>query len=339
MKYTLYPGCSLEKNASAYMDSMLAVAKPLGIEFTEIDDWNCCGATEYISLNLMAAYSLIARNLALAAKQNGTQTLVAPCSACYLNLSKVDKYMGETPRLAENVNSALAAGGLAYKAGTVKTRHLLDVVVNDIGYDAVKAQIKKPLTGLRIAPYYGCLIVRPGYGGKFDDFEQPTTLDRLLKALGAEVVDFPLKAQCCGGHMTQISEATGYELIRRLVKGAADYKADLMVTLCPMCQLNVDAFQGAMNRYFKTDFHMPILFFTQVMGLAFGIEPEKLGFGKEFVEAESVVSARLGIPMPKARPVPVPSGEAPKAEAPKSKAKRPKEALPMPKMPGEEVSE
>jgi heterodisulfide reductase subunit B len=131
--YSYYPGCSLERNAAAYQISTMAVSDILGIELEEIEDWNCCGATEYVSLNLIASYALIARNLALATKNNGHKNLVAPCSACYMNLRKTDAYMHESPSLAEKVNTALAAGGLAYKPGAITVRHLLDVIVQDIG--------------------------------------------------------------------------------------------------------------------------------------------------------------------------------------------------------------
>ena len=134
MKYGYYPGCSLEKNASAYHDSAMAVAGPLGLEFNEVKDWNCCGATEYISIDLIPAYALVGRNLALAAQQNsngGSNQLAAPCSACFLNLKKADQYMGDSPDLANTVNTALAAGGLNYQAGDVVVRHLLDIFVND----------------------------------------------------------------------------------------------------------------------------------------------------------------------------------------------------------------
>jgi heterodisulfide reductase subunit B len=125
-----------------------------------------------------------------------------------------------------------------------------------------------PLTGLRVAPYLGCMVPRPDYEHRWSNPEYPTELDRVLKALGAEVIDFPLKTHCCGGHMTQIGPDVAYELIRRLVHAAAEYRADMMVTLCPMCQLNIDAYQGEMNRHFGTNYRMPILFFTQLMGLA-----------------------------------------------------------------------
>jgi heterodisulfide reductase subunit B2 len=134
MKYSYFPGCSLEKNAAAYHISSMAITGPLGIDLQEIDDWNCCGATEYISLNLTASYALIARNLAQATKNPDSKQVVAPCSACYLNLKKCDRYMAESKKLSEKVNQALAAGGLSYKPGTLKVRHLLDVVVNDVGW-------------------------------------------------------------------------------------------------------------------------------------------------------------------------------------------------------------
>lgn len=322
MKYGYYPGCSLERNASAYHQSTLAVAEPLGIELSEIEDWNCCGATEYFSINLLPAYALVARNLALASQQPENGHLVAPCSACFLNLTKTDRYMVDSPQLAEQVNQALEAGGLHYQPGSVRVRHLLDVVVNDVGYDVVAARVTKPLKGLRVAPYYGCLIVRPGYQSTFDDPEYPTTLDRLLDVLGAEVVDFPLKAHCCGGHMTQISQPVAFELIRRLLKNAADYEADVIATLCPMCQLNLDAYQDGVNSLFKTNYYIPILYFTQLMGLAFGMPATNLGFGKEFVNARAAL-AKIGVEAPAAAP----------AEGATRRRQVTKEALPMPRMP------
>lgn len=318
MKYGYFPGCSLEKNAASYHISAMAATKPFGVEFAELDDWNCCGATEYVSLNLMASYALIARNLAIAAQQNDTgNQLVAPCSACYLNLSKTEKYLTESPSLAEKVNSALNAGGLSYKPGKMRVRHLLDIVVNDIGYDAVASKVTKPLHGLRVAPYYGCMIVRPSLPEVFDDPEYPTTLDKLMSVLGATVVDYPVKAHCCGGHMTQISQSTGLEMCRQLLQNAVDNGADAIVTLCPMCQLNLDAYQPDVNKFFNTKYNIPILYFTQVMGLALGIDSHDLGFGKEFIDARPALS-KIGV------------------EVPEPEKKRPsKEQLPMPKMPEE----
>jgi heterodisulfide reductase subunit B len=322
--YLFYPGCSMESSARAYADSLAAICQPLGLNLEEVHDWNCCGATEYLGISLIPAYALIGRNLALAARQaNGSRTLVAPCSACYLNLAKADHYMQERPVLGERVNEALATGGLQYKPGSLKIRHLLDVIINDIGLDTVRARVSRPLTGLRVAPYLGCMVPRPDYEKRWSDHEYPNELDRLLKALGAEVIDFPLKTHCCGGHMTQISPGTAFELIRRLLHAADQYRADLIVTVCPMCQMNLDAYQAETNRHFNTSYHMPTVFFTQVMGLAFGLDPRQLGFGTELVSARAAL-AKIGVEAPP------PPAESPPAPPPKRSKP---EGLPMPRMP------
>ena len=334
MRYGYYPGCSLERTAAAYDLSTRAVAAVLDLGLDELDDWNCCGATEYIAINKLAAYALIARNLALAQKQwreakdghlspDGRAQLVAPCSACFLNLRKADRYLQEDAFLREKTDEALAAGGLHYDPGAIFVRHLLDVIVNDVGAEAIQRRVVQPLTGLRLAPYYGCLIVRPRFGGELEDTEYPMELDELLKRLGAEVVDFPLKTHCCGGHMTQISMEVAYDLLRRLLQNAAEYRADAIVTICPMCQLNLDAYQSRVNQYFGTDFNLPILYFTQMMGLAFGLEAKDLGFGSEIVSAEAVLSRM---------------GRAPEPAAPAPHRPRKKdEGLPMPRKPAEEA--
>jgi heterodisulfide reductase subunit B len=293
MRYGYYPGCSLGSTARPYDISTRAIAGPLGIELEEIEDWNCCGSAEYMAINKTAAYALIGRNLALAAEQADFQGLIAPCSACYLNLKKTDNYMGKYPKIKADTNESLAAGGLSYEPGTVKVQHLIDTVVHDVGYEAIAEKVVKPLKGLRLAPYYGCLIVRPEFE-EGDDPEYPMHLDKLLSTLGATVVDFPLKAHCCGGHMTQVSTGVAYELIRRLLQNAADYDADAIVTLCPMCQLNLDAYQGNVNREFGTKFKMPILYFTQMIGLAIGLDPKDLGIGKEIVQSREVL-AKIGM--------------------------------------------
>lgn len=288
MKYAYYPGCSLECNAAAYDVSVHETAGALGIKLLELDDWNCCGATEYFAQDELTACAVVARNLALVDPQ--MDQLVAPCAACYLNLKKTDKLMGDHPELGAKVNEALAAGGLNYKAGRVNVRHMLDVIVDDVGEAAVRAKVVKPLAGLKLAPYYGCQVVRPVDNG--DDPEHPVKMDQLLRWLGAEVVDFPMKTDCCGGHMTQISEPDAFELIRRLLYSATDCGADMLVCMCPMCQLNLDGYQSRVNGHFGTNYKMPIMYFTQLLGAAFGIEPKRLGFGKELVGGLPVLQAK-----------------------------------------------
>jgi heterodisulfide reductase subunit B len=331
-KYIFYPGCSMLRTARPYLDSLMAIRELIGIELEEIEDWNCCGATEYVAVHHLASFALIGRNLALAEQQtNGTSTVTAGCSLCFLNLAKTDSYMQNDPTLSRQVNNALAVGGLHYDPGSVRVRHLLDLIVNDIGLEKVQSKVVRPLKNLRVAPYYGCMIARPDRAHRWDNVEHPVAMDRLMRVLGAEVVDFPLKTNCCGGHMTQINLPVAYDLIRRLVHGAAQYRADVMVTLCPMCQLNLDAYQGEMNRYFHTSYHMPVLYFTQLMGLAFGLEPEALGLGREFVDSRPALS-RIGVELPPAEEATAPT----KAKARRAKREKQKEGLPMPRMPGNE---
>ncbi len=307
----------------------MAIADIIGAEFEEIRDWNCCGATEYMAVHHLAAHALIARNLALASQQvDGTDTVMVACSACYLNLAKTDSYMSHDPHLAQEVNTALGAGNLHYTPGTVRIRHLLDLIVNDIGLEAVRSKVVRPLYGLRIAPYYGCMIARPDRDNRWDNVEHPVALDHLMQTLGAEVADdYPFKTHCCGGHMTQINLPVAYELIRRLIQGADEYRADMIVTLCPMCQLNLDAYQVEVNHYFGTDYHIPVVFFTQLMGLAFGLEADDLGFGKGFVDARSALS-RIGVERASDETELSPS------DTRRARRKKEKEALPMPRMPG-----
>ena len=331
--YLYYPGCSMEGSGRSYRESLEGICEPLGISLQEIDDWNCCGATEYVSLSTTPAYAMIARNLAIAAgEKKADEPLVAACSACYLNLAKADHYMAQQPALNARVNDALGAGGLHYDPGTVKVRHLLDVILNDVGLDAVKAAVKKPLTGLKVAPYLGCMVPRPDVDGAYTNHEQPNDLDRLLRALGADVVDYPLKTECCGGHMTQVAPKVGLELIRRLVSEAERREAEMMVTVCPMCQINIDAYQGEMNAMFHTKHKMPIVFFTQLMGVAFGLEPKSVGVGREYTNASKALAKAL-----KAAPelALVAAGVAPAAHKPRPD----KRALPMPRMADSEVEE
>jgi heterodisulfide reductase subunit B len=247
------------------------------------------------------------------------ENLVAPCSMCYLNLLKTEHNMGSYPQLNADVNAALAQAQLSYKPGTVRVRHALDILANDVGLDQIALQVKRSLRGLKLAPYYGCLIVRPAH--EFDNPEYPETLDHLLESLGATVVDHPLKAACCGGHMPQVSPKTAYRLIHELISTAAERGADALVTLCPMCQLNLDAYQAQANKLFGTHAAMPVLYFTQMMGLAFGLPPKQMGFGQELVSAGGLL-AKLAAPPPA-------------EEEPKRKPHRDKNALPVPKpLPG-----
>lgn len=290
MKYAYFPGCSLKGLGRAYEESLLPVMRHLGVELVELDDWNCCGATAYMSVDEEKACVLAARNLALAEKA-GPHDLVAPCSACYLVLNKTKHYLEDLPEIRQSVHRALGAAGLHYRGGT-PVRHPLDVLVHDVGLDVIKEKVVRPLQGLKVVPYYGCQVVRPY--ATFDDAWNPTTMDRLLATLGAEVVPYPLKTKCCGASLTGTLPEAGLRLSYILLKEAVRRGADVIATICPLCQFNLDAYHDKLARRWS-DVRIPTVYFTQLMGLAFGLPAEQLGLQRGFV------------PMKPLPPLPVPA--------------------------------
>ncbi len=282
MSYAYYPGCSLKGSANPYEESLLAICKRLGVGLDELDDWNCCGATAYWAVDQMKAFAMTARNLALAELTepgSAPVDLMAPCGGCYMMLLKSQRYLKEHQSVADTVEEALEAAGLHYD-GRVRVRHPLDVLVNDIGLERIADAVTRPLSGLKVACYYGCLLVRPY--ATFDDQHDPTSMDRLMAALGADPIDWPLKTRCCGGSccggplIGTIREA-GLRLISDLLQDAKRRGADVLVTACPLCQFNLECFQERAGREFGTPVELTVGFFTQILGLALGLDERSLG--------------------------------------------------------------
>jgi heterodisulfide reductase subunit B len=286
MKYLYYPGCSLKGTGKAYEESLLAVFRALGIEMLELEDWNCCGATAYMSVEESKSYALAARNLAIAERED--LDIIAPCSACYLGLNKAQKGLQEHPDIRRLVTSALKSVGLEYQ-GTVKVRHPLDVLVNDIGLEAIKKKIQRPMSGHKFAPYYGCQIVRPF--ASFDDQYDPKTMDQLLAAAGAQCVTYPLKTRCCGGSLTGTVPEVGLRLAYIIIKEAKKRGAEAIVTVCPLCQFNLDGYQDQIARKFEA-VDMPVVYFTQILGLAMGLSADELGLKRGIISADAVLAGR-----------------------------------------------
>jgi len=279
--YLYYPGCSLKCSGRAYEESMLPVFEALGVRLLELPDWNCCGATAYMSVDAQSAFLLALRNLALAERHGdgngGPVQLVAPCAACYLALTKVQHRIAEHPEVARGTAEDLAAADLEYRGG-VRVRHPLEVLVGDVGLPAIRSRVRAPLYGMRVACYYGCQIVRP-YAA-FDDQFDPTTLDRLVEAIGAEPVRWPLKTRCCGGTLTGTLHEMGARLSVLLVEEAVRRGASTLATACPLCQFNLDCYQ---NRRGELATALPIVYFTQLLGLAFGIPAKRLGLHRHMI--------------------------------------------------------
>jgi len=282
--YSYFPGCSAESTGLGLGLSTEAIAAPLDIELVELEDWNCCGSTPYGSLDDEESIVVAARNLALAEKSGFD--LVTPCSSCYVTLAGANRHLQERPKLMTQVNEALAVAGLEYK-GSIRVRHLVDVLYNDVTPEFIAGEVKNRLDGLKVAPYYGCQLVRPRYG--LDDTEHPHTLDDLVECLGAEAVNFPMKARCCGGSLTISEEKNVLELTRKILQSAAQNGSQCIVTPCPLCQTNLDAYQSRINARFRADFKIPVLFITQLIGLALGLEAKSLGLDTNIVSPREVL--------------------------------------------------
>jgi heterodisulfide reductase subunit B2 len=273
MKYLYYPGCSIKSSGKPYEDSLLSIFKALGLELEELNDWNCCGATNYMSINDNFAIAITARNLALAEKQGGGD-LIAPCAACYMGLLKTQNYLDNDVELRDKVVGQLAKEGLTTKKN-VSVRHPLDVLINDAGMEGIRKAVKKPLAGIKVACYYGCQLIRPF--ATFDNAHDPQSMDKIVRALGGEPVDWPIKTRCCSGSMTSTMTDIGLSMNFELLREAKRREANVIITACPLCQFNLECFQGKISRKYHEDVKMPVMYFSQLMGMAFGIPDKQLG--------------------------------------------------------------
>ena len=282
MNYLYYPGCSLKSTGRSYEESLLETFAALGSPLAELEDWNCCGATAYMAVSELKAFALCARNFALAERQSCLQPechMVVPCAACYLGLVKARKYLEEYPKTRAKVQKALSSAGLTYE-GRANVRHPLDVLLKDIGVENIASKSTRSLQGLRVACYYGCQLVRPY--SLFDDGFAPSTMDTLLQALGAKTVDWPLKTRCCGGSLTGTIQDVGLRLSQVILSEAIKRGAKVVATACPLCQFNLECYQNEMASRFNESVDIPVVYFTQLTGLALGVEPRRLGLHRLF---------------------------------------------------------
>jgi len=277
LRYAYYPGCSLEATAKEYNQSAKMVARHLGIELWEIPDWSCCGASAAHNTDHLLSMALPARNLALAEAEG--LDVVAPCAACFNRLRAAEEAVRESEAMRATIGEII---GRDYRA-TNRTRALLDVMVNGVGTDKIGEQVVKPLTGLKLACYYGCLLVRPPKLTAFDDPEDPTTMDRLVAALGGEAVVWSYKTECCGGSLAAARTDIGIRMIYQILRRARDAGAEAVVTACPLCMLNLDMRQGQAAAVHGDRLNLPVFYFTELMGLALGYAPRDLGLTTHFV--------------------------------------------------------
>lgn len=292
MKYFLYWGCSLEASGSNYLESLKPVAEVLGLEFEELEDWNCCGASiSYIGANDLSIKVLNARNLALAEAQGGYD-IVAPCSSCYIQMIKVNHEIQEDESLNAKINEILREGGLNY-TGSTRVRHLLDVLYHDVGPEKIKAKVKKPLSGLKVAGYVGCQTVRPY--GEYDSVERPISHDAILKAIGAEPVVFPKKMRCCGSGIFLTEMEYCMPLVKDILEDATNHGAQIISTVCPMCAMNLEAYQHRINKALGTSFDVPVVYLTQLMAVAFGLDMKtEAALDRNYIPPEVILKKAVG---------------------------------------------
>jgi heterodisulfide reductase subunit B2 len=285
--YSYFPGCSLEATNRAYDISTRNVARVLGLEMVELEDWNCCGATPYMAIDFRRSALLSARNLAISEKHG--RDIVTVCSSCYLVLQKANHQFRDDPSMRSDIRRALQAGGMDYH-GSVRIRHLLDLIAHGLGKEAIERHVVRPLEGLRVACYYGCQLTRPF--GEVDDPEFPTMLDRLMEWIGATTVDFEMRTRCCGGILTFAQPELGLDLSGKILKHARKAGADCVCSICPLCQTNLEAYQDRISSRLGEDCRLPILYFTQVLGAALGLDHDELALRDALTPVETVLAAK-----------------------------------------------
>ena len=284
-KYAFYPGCTLHSTGVEFGLSSELVCDCLGLEMVEIDDWNCCGASSAHSMDHTLFLALPARNLARA-QEVGLQDLAIPCAACYSRLAAADLALQQDEAFRSQIESVL---GFEYE-GRVRPRSLLDIMANDLSREQLASKVTKPLEGLKVVSYYGCLLIRPPeYTGRWDDPEHPQSMDYVSELLGAEAVAWSYGVDCCGGSLTLNRSDVVVHLVDKLARAAREAGAEALVTACPMCMANVDGrqkYRGGppLPRPAKPDYEpLPIFYFTELMALAYGL-PLGKALGKHLVD-------------------------------------------------------
>ena len=286
-EYAFYPGCSSQKGASAsnYLTSVNAMCKTLDIKLTEIPDWNCCGASiGYAEGGELPRHVMNARNFALAEDNLPGQDIVATCAACWLGARETKERLDGSAQLLADTNEALKEAGLNYKGGS-EIRHMVEVLIEDFGYDELKKPVVKSLEGIKFAGYVGCQTNRP-FGIVGESFENPVYLDKLVEMVGGEALNaYDQKVTCCGGALAFSEPEKSQKQIKDIVESAYDHGAEMIVTPCPLCQANVEIYQSDVNKRFGTKFNIPVLYYSQLMTIAYGGSAKEAGLDGQLIKA------------------------------------------------------
>ena len=287
MKLAFYPGCSLESSAKEYKESTLLVAKTLGIDIQEIPDWICCGSTPAHMYDELVGIALPAHTLLLA-REMETEGVLVSCASCYNRLKAANYAVRSSDSKRKDLARAL---GQAYE-GEVPVYHMAEIIARAVEESGFDSKVKRRLDGLRVASYYGCLLVRPEKITGFDDREDPQSLDRMVLKLGAEPVTWRYKVECCGASLAFSQPEIVLKLSGEILQDAKDSDADIVVVACPLCHSNLDLRQRDMEKFLGVDLELPVLYFTQLLGLAFGYSAAELGLSKHVINPVPVLKRR-----------------------------------------------
>jgi heterodisulfide reductase subunit B2 len=286
MNYVFFPGCSLDGTAKDFYLSTMAVASKLDLDLPQLKDWICCGSTAAHSSDPLLADALPAQNLSIAKGK----TVAVACAACYSRLKMANSRISGDPAIRAKVAQVI---GNDYD-GQTPVLHFLELLCRDVGLSRIAKAVRRPLSGLRVACYYGCLLSRPPEITGFDDAENPTIMDRLIEAIGATPVDWPHKTECCGASFSISDTSIVLQLSNEILSMAKAAGVDCIATACPLCQLNLDMRQKDIEAEYSKSYNLPVFYFTQLLGLALGCSPGELSLRSLMVEPEPVLS-RLGL--------------------------------------------
>lgn len=296
-EFAYFPGCTSCSTALAFEMSTQYMAKGIGLKLNEIPDWNCCGASAAHLINRDLGLALPARSLAISQDTFGDMPVMAPCAACYERLNLSAHFVRESEENRAHIESLIDR---EYRAEADVVSLLQAVAENEDIQEAIQANVKKSLNGLKVACYYGCVLIRPVEVTNFDDAENPQSMDEIMRSVGAETVDWSYKTECCGASLQVTEPSAGKVMVEKILRNAKEHGAEAIVTACPMCQLNVDMRQKEVNRIAGTDYDIPVYYFTELISMCLGATPQDVGIDKHYYpaceQAQQAVKAPVAAP-------------------------------------------
>jgi heterodisulfide reductase subunit B len=284
MKVSYFPGCTLNTTGKGFDNAVRASTAAVGLELVELPEWNCCGATYPLIVDNMLELAAPAHVL-VAARDEGS-TVTTACTTCYNVLKRTNRFIREHEEERERINAFIEAE----YGGEVEVKDILHLLRDDVGFDAVREKVKVPLAGLHVGSYYGCMVLRPPDEVAYDDPDHPTSMDDLMAALGATPVDFAHKNECCGAYLAVNAPDVTREMVYTILRSAKAAGAEALVTNCPLCQFNLDKQQTEMSRFYAGYRPLPVFYFSQLMGLALGLEVRDYGWERHYISPDSIVT-------------------------------------------------